>query len=175
MSEDLAQNQPTAKAPRRANFLRKLRLSTVILSIATAVQAIILITLIVLCAIGKVSIISTSKTHISALYNVCGDKLIERWNKAMDFHGVTDDKKAKQRFSNLTAIADDVRKIPNSDKDATCQYMIYQDALYRNDGKVMKSTADIITKLNQQGGFISDKVLLRMSLHDIQEAAKAAH
>lgn len=157
-SAPCSSNEP----PRRSIF----KTLTIVLGVCVALETIVLVVLGVLFGGKWLTLISKVRTsHSAEVYNVCDDKLIDHWNWVHDPDG-----NKSPIVWDVANIAKEASRRPNYEKDPTCQYFIFQSALYNNDADTMQRSFDAINKLSQRGIAINSRVAYRLSLDEMKSA-----
>lgn len=159
MPSDFGNNSP---AKRSINLYK---VCTVILGIVALTETLGLITFAIMLCVKKLEIVSTmSGRRVAEIYNVCDGKTVARWNNIYSPNAKGETLNA---VSEVNKLVDDVKKRPDYEKDPTCQYFVFQAALYNNDIKSMHKSFDAIMALNKRGSHINDNLMHRRSIQNM--------
>lgn len=143
---------------------------TIVLSVVVAIETLVLICFVVMFSLNNIKIVSTAGgKHIAEIYSVCDKKMIDNWNKIYDFSNKGDNANPVPK---VKQIANDAKKLKNYDKDPTCQYFIFQDAVYDNDTDSMQKSLDAIEKAAANGVYVNDHILYRQSIDNMKDVLK---
>lgn len=147
------------------------KVCTIVLGVVVAIETITLATFAAMVWTKGLEVVSTAGgKRIAEIYNVCDNKIIDRWNKIYDFESHKD--KNLNPVPEVKKIAADLKKLRNYDKDPTCQYFIFQSAVYDNDTDSMKRALSAIEKSSQNGVYVSDHILYRQSIDSMRDTLK---
>lgn len=146
------------------------RVFTIVLGTVVAIETLVLICFAVMLSLKSIKIVSTAGgKHIAEIYSVCDKKMIDNWNKIYDFSNKGDNANPVPK---VKQIANDAKKLKNYDKDPTCQYFIFQDAVYDNDTDSMQKSLDAIEKAAANGVYVNDHILYRQSIDNMKDVLK---
>lgn len=152
------------------------KIIVIVLGVIAALETTVLIGLWVAFGSGWLKLISNhvnngDTSRATELYNVCDDKMVARWNRIYD---INNHAKNYTSVYDMKSIVDDIYRRQNYDKDPTCQYFIFQYALYSNDISTMKQSAKAMDELSKRGATVNGNVAYRRSLDDIMKLAGEA-
>lgn len=152
------------------------KIIVIVLGIIATLETTVLIGLCVAFGSGQLKLASphVNNSNISRateLYNVCDNKMVARWNQIYD---INNHAKSYTPVYDMKNIVNDIYKHQNYDKDPTCQYFIFQYALYSNDISTMKQSAKAMDELSKKGATVNGNVAYRRSLDDIMKLAGEA-
>ncbi len=161
-----AEAEPEAKPVSSKTDVYKV--CTIVLGVVVALETIAIVTAAIMMKLNGLKLVATlNGKRVAEIYNVCTDDVIKRWNNIYDF-----DAHAGQNFNpipEVKGIVYDIKKRPNYEKDSTCQYFIFQSALYDNDVDTMKKSVQAMYELSKKGSSVSDRVIYRQSLDDMKK------
>jgi hypothetical protein len=138
--------------PRVSKVKRKIFLiPALIVIVVAAIIAGLLISGMVYAGIKK----PAQKTQL--VYQVCGNDVIDKYNQIHTQRPETEseNQKYEQDFNNLAKV---IQERADSDKDPTCQYMLFSNFQRQGDTSNMRRTASLIVKLNEDGQYINGKI-----------------
>lgn len=148
------------------------KLQIIILCLIVTLETIAIMTFLLMLCFKGIKITSTmSGKRVAEIYNVCDGKIIDRWNKIFNTRPHKEDG-PHDVVAEVKKLASDIVRLPNYDKDITCQYFLYQNATYESSRDDINSTVDAMHRLNKKGLNISDHVLYRQSIDDIDRFVK---
>lgn len=152
------------------------KIIVIVLGIIATLETTVLIGLCVAFGSGWLKLMSnhvnnSDTSRATELYNVCDDKMVARWNQIYD---INNHAKSYTPVYDMKSIVDDIYRRQNYDKDPTCQYFIFQYALYSNDISTMKQSAKAMDELSKKGATVNGNVAYRRSLDDIMKLAGEA-
>lgn len=147
------------------------KIIVIVLGVIAAFETIVLVVLWVAFGSGWLKLVpqrvnNGGASKATELYNVCDDKMVARWNQIYD---INNHAKSYTPVYDMKNIVNDIYKHQNYYKDPTCQYFIFQYALYSNDISTMKQSAKAMDELSKKGATVNGNVAYRRSLIDIMK------
>lgn len=153
----------------------KLFIVTIILGSCAAIEALVLVTLLVLCCTGRVAMVAKSaNTRMVQVYNVCNNDIVNQWNDIWKREDAADAKSNYNPIINVRLLAEKVKKLPNYEKDPTCQFIMFNSAIYSDDTNGIVASAEAIRALNDQGNAINGNMTYRQTVDSISKIAQSA-
>ncbi len=148
----------------------KTKIIAIILGVIVGIYTLVFLVLGAMIGTNTLKIVATvNGRNITEIYTVCDNKVIDQWNKIYDFESHKSDSKYNV-VADVNKLVSEIKNKPNYDKDITCQYFLYQDAMYRSDRQDLESIINKMKELHSTGVSVSDRVNYRQSISDIERS-----
>jgi hypothetical protein len=139
---------------------------TVVLTVVLGVVLVAIIVFIILALLGK-AYIGLGSFGIGRASNgqVCNNDDVTKYNTTMGYEDETGQAKAEQTLDDLVK---SIKNKPNNDKDATCQYILWQYAYATDDKAAQKTYYESLVRLNDQGIYANNRIQNPYNLDSIK-------
>lgn len=96
---------------------------------------------------------------------VCGDEIIERYNKIYESSINGGYKSARE---NMLKLSDEISKVEGVENDPNCQYILFWNANWHGRNDDSKTAVDRLVNLNKTGNYVSGSINNLYSLYSIK-------